>query len=134
MSTFPNQKHNTPVIKLNQPDDNYKFQPLPKPSGEYPYHLSAENLLSTNSDELVFHMVGDTGGRLNPDFQKKVAAEMTRQFDGVIGEEGNPASFTIWAMWFITLVKLYITMSSFSYLIANTLRRYLPLPGTMTVM
>ena len=90
MSTFPNQKHNTPVIKLNQPDDNYKFRPLPKPSGEYPYHLAAVNLLSTNSDELVFHMVGDTGGRLNPDFQKKVAAEMTRQFDGVVEEEGNP--------------------------------------------
>ena len=95
MSTFPNRKHNTPVIKLNQPDDNYKFRPLPKPSGEYPYHLAAVNLLSTNSDELVFHMVGDTGGRLNPDFQKKVAAEMTRQFDGVVEEEGNPRFLTL---------------------------------------
>ncbi|MEJ7557931.1 MAG: metallophosphoesterase [Pedobacter sp.] len=89
MSTFPIQKHNTPVVKLNQPDDNHKFQPLPKASGEYPYHLSADSL-STNSQELVFHMVGDTGGRLNPDFQKKVATEMTRHFGGVSQQEGSP--------------------------------------------
>jgi predicted phosphodiesterase len=90
MSTFPNQKHNTPVIKLNQPDDNYKFQPLPKPSGEYPYHLCADKFLSTDSQELVFHMVGDTGGRLNPDFQKKVAAEMALQFGDASQQQGVP--------------------------------------------
>jgi hypothetical protein len=128
MSTFPNQKHNTPVIKLNQPDDNYKFQPLPKPSGEYPYHLCADKFLSTDSQELVFHMVGDTGGRLNPDFQKKVAAEMARQFGDAL------SSFTTWEMSFITSVKLNITMSSFLYPMVNILRQYSPLPGTTTVM
>ncbi|ADB36904.1 metallophosphoesterase family protein [Spirosoma linguale] len=73
------QKHTTPVIKLNQPDDNYKFQSLPRPSGNYPYHLSADTILPLNEDKLIFHMVGDTGGKLNPSFQKKVALEMSRQ-------------------------------------------------------
>ena len=81
MSAVTNEKHNTPVIKLNQPDDSYKFKPLPKPSGSYPYHLALEDIQPASNQKLVFHMVGDTGGILNPDFQSKVAAEMSRQFN-----------------------------------------------------
>ncbi len=90
MSTLDFPKHTTPVIKLNQPDDTYKFQPLPKPSGSYPYHLSAETNSPASQDKLVFQMVGDTGGKLNPDFQKKVAVEMSRQFQDCPEERDRP--------------------------------------------
>ncbi|WP_256012266.1 metallophosphoesterase family protein [Desertivirga xinjiangensis] len=81
MSAVTNERHDTPVIKLNQPDDSHKFRPLPKPSGRYPYHLPLEDIQAASDQKLVFHMVGDTGGILNPDFQSKVAAEMSRQFN-----------------------------------------------------
>lgn len=70
MSTLEFPKHTTPVIKLNQPDDTYKYQPLQKPSGSYPYHLSIDTNSTVNSNKMVFQIVGDTGGRLNPDFQR----------------------------------------------------------------
>jgi predicted phosphodiesterase len=74
-------KHTTPVIKLNQPDDNYKFQPLPKPSGEYPYHLPIDKVLPGMSDNtMTFHMLGDTGATSRPEFQQYVVAEMVKQY------------------------------------------------------
>jgi predicted phosphodiesterase len=84
-------KYKTPVIKKNQPDDSHKFQNLPEPTGQYPYHLSLEtaNILATG-DKLVFHMVGDTGSLRSPDFQKLVAAQMQEQFVGV-AEPDQPA-------------------------------------------
>jgi predicted phosphodiesterase len=90
MSTFNFPKHTTPVIKLNQPDDTFKFQPLPNPSGSHPYHLSIDTSSQVNPDKMVFQMVGDTGGRLNPDFQKKVASEMSRQFQDCLEESDRP--------------------------------------------
>jgi len=79
MSTTETRKHTTPVIKLNQPDDSYKFQPLPMATGFYPYHLSSSAFNILDNRKLVFHMVGDTGGVRNPDFQRKVASEMVLQ-------------------------------------------------------
>jgi predicted phosphodiesterase len=90
MSILDFPKHTTPVMKLNQPDDTYKFQPLPKPSGSYPYHLSADTRSPVSQDKMVFQMVGDTGGKLNPDFQKKVVTEMSRQFDDCPEESDRP--------------------------------------------
>ncbi|MDB5148259.1 MAG: metallophosphoesterase, partial [Mucilaginibacter sp.] len=43
MALISASKHISPVIKKDQPDDSYKFQPLPEPSGNYPYHLSVHD-------------------------------------------------------------------------------------------
>jgi len=69
----------TPLFKLNQPDDNYKFQPLPEPFGEYPYRLKPEiSLLGPH--KMVFQVAGDTGGLKSPTFQKLIADEMGKQY------------------------------------------------------
>jgi predicted phosphodiesterase len=78
-----NQKYTTPVIKKDQPDDSHKFQQVPAPTGQYPYHLQLEKVVAHQSeDKLVFHMVGDTGSLRSPDFQKLVAEQMEHQFEG----------------------------------------------------
>jgi Icc-related predicted phosphoesterase len=68
-----------PLFKLNQPDDNYKFQPLPKPFGEYPYRLKPD-IQTGDPDKLIFQVVGDTGGLKSPAFQKLIAAQLARQY------------------------------------------------------
>ncbi|MCE6990150.1 metallophosphoesterase [Dyadobacter sp. CY323] len=80
MSIF-NQKYKQPVLKKNQPDDTYKFQPLPAPTGEYPYRLDLTKIQQVpDVSKLAFHMLGDTGSIRNPDFQKLVVAEMIKQY------------------------------------------------------
>ncbi|MEN0054506.1 MAG: metallophosphoesterase [Mucilaginibacter sp.] len=77
-----------PVFKLNQPDDSYKFQPLPAPSGKYPYHLPIEKILPDISDQkIVFHALGDTGSVRDSDTIGIVAAEMTRQYNDLKGSD-----------------------------------------------
>lgn len=83
------QRHTTPVLKKDQPDDSYKFQPLPEPTGSYPYHLSLNEILpEVATDKLVFHMAGDTGGMRNPDFQQQVALAMASQITP--GDDSSP--------------------------------------------
>jgi len=59
-----------------------RFQPLPQPLGEPPYHFDIENVLpgitkrALNAGKLTFHSVGDTGGIKNPEYQVNVAAAM----------------------------------------------------------
>ncbi|MGC2111555.1 MAG: metallophosphoesterase [Candidatus Korobacteraceae bacterium] len=59
-----------------------KFQPLPDPLGQPPYHYELEAVLpgitaqATQQGHLVFHCVGDTGGINNPVFQTAVAEAM----------------------------------------------------------
>ena len=59
-----------------------KFQPLPDPLGQPPYHYDLEEALpgigakAAQIGKLVFHVVGDTGGVKNPDYQAEVAAAM----------------------------------------------------------
>lgn len=77
----------TPVIKIGQPDDTYKFQPLPKPSGPYPYHLSMPGSLQ----KMSFHMAGDTGNLLGPGFQGMVAGAMAGQYQ--TGPEADRPQF-----------------------------------------
>jgi hypothetical protein len=58
------------------------FQPLPKPLGQPPYHYKLETSVpgigdtAQKSGQLVFHVVGDTGGIKNPDHQTAVANAM----------------------------------------------------------
>ncbi|MFD1257659.1 metallophosphoesterase family protein [Mucilaginibacter terrae] len=74
-------KFTTSVFKKDQPKDNHKFQPLPEPSGSYPYHLELTSVRPVSGDQkIVFHMVGDTGSVLNPGFQQLVAIAMQGQF------------------------------------------------------
>ena len=81
MSILPSQKVVKPVLKKNQPDDSFKFQPLPKPSGSYPYQLKlAEIIPNPPQGKLVFHLVGDTGGIKSPRFQQLIASEMAQQY------------------------------------------------------
>lgn len=59
-----------------------KFQPLPQPIGQPPFHYDLERALpgvtkkAQELGKLVFHCVGDTGGVKNPDYQTNVAAAM----------------------------------------------------------
>lgn len=75
-------KYTTPVIKKNQPDDSFKFRPLPQPVGTYPYHLNLSDVVpGTGTDKLIFHMVGDTGSVRKPEAQQGVIDDMIKQFD-----------------------------------------------------
>jgi acid phosphatase type 7 len=77
-------------IKEQRPTGNQKFQDLPPPTGDAPYHLSLDDVLSPNeikkinSDRhITFHCTGDTGGIKNPVPQQLVAYSI----------ENKPASF-----------------------------------------
>lgn len=62
---------------------NQKFHQLPNPTGQPPFHLSLDSILSANqissikkSGEMVLHIVGDTGGIKDPYPQQAVADAM----------------------------------------------------------
>ena len=64
---------------------NTSFQPLPRPLGLPPYHYSltdnfpgiAQNL--GTAKKMVFHVLGDSGGVLDGEFQSNVVAQMIAQ-------------------------------------------------------
>ncbi|HEY4323897.1 MAG TPA: metallophosphoesterase [Mucilaginibacter sp.] len=69
-----------PVFKLAAIDDQEKFKPLPPPSGIYPYHLDVRQVLpDLPLDKMIFHMAGDTGGKMHPEYKHRVATEMISQ-------------------------------------------------------
>ncbi len=71
-----------------------KFQPLPDPMGRPPYHYDLESVLpgigaqSDAADRIVLHVVGDTGGIKNGEYQTEVAATMENDLS-----RANPPSF-----------------------------------------
>jgi hypothetical protein len=79
MSGVKENNISKPVIKKGQPDDSFKIQPLPAPSGNYPYHLDLPVSADYPSTSLAFNMVGDTGGLKSPRFQQQIAEEMGKQ-------------------------------------------------------
>ena len=80
MSEHSSAVHNTPVIKKNQPGDNFKMLSLPAPTGPYPFHLNIDTIIdNVNQQKMVFHIVGDTGSLRNPCFTLPVANAMTEQ-------------------------------------------------------
>lgn len=91
MAFEQNKKYDRPILKLYQPDDTYKKQPLPKPSGAYPYHLNVAQFADVPVDKFSFTMVGDTGGVRYPDGQQKIAAQMCKLI--AEGEEGEHPAF-----------------------------------------
>jgi acid phosphatase type 7 len=69
------------------PRGNQKFQDLPEPTGEAPYHISLDKILSasqikaiTDSGSISFHAVGDTGGVNSPQAQQIVTIAMESDF------------------------------------------------------
>jgi len=75
------KQHNItkPVIKKGQPDDSFKIQPLPAPSGNYPYHLNFPESGAYPAKTFAFNLVGDTGGLKSPKFQQQIAEELGKQ-------------------------------------------------------
>ncbi|HEY8782352.1 MAG TPA: metallophosphoesterase [Mucilaginibacter sp.] len=83
-----------PVFKIAALDDQEKFQPLPEPTGAYPYHLDIKKVLPNLPDnKIVFHMVGDTGGLVSPIFKHQVANEMIRQCHEAASSGDRPQFF-----------------------------------------
>jgi len=65
-----------------------RFQPLPKPTGEPPYHLQLHEVLAADdmarisqAGKLVLHVAGDTGGLHNDAFQRRVAKFLENDCD-----------------------------------------------------
>jgi len=69
-----------PISKLTH--STQRFQPLPPPLGEPPYHYELETLLpgigaqAAANGKIVFHCVGDTGGVKDPEYQTQVSSAM----------------------------------------------------------
>ena len=70
-----------------QATPNQQYQPLPRPTGQPPYHLALESVLPPqqvrdiqNSGRLMLHMAGDTGGVKTPESQQIVAMAMETHF------------------------------------------------------
>jgi hypothetical protein len=66
---------------------NTGFQPLPRPLGLPPYHYSlADNFAEINANivaakKMIFHVLGDSGGVQDGEFQSNVAAQMIKDID-----------------------------------------------------
>jgi hypothetical protein len=71
---------------------NQPFQPLPHPTGQYPYRLVLTDVMAGVQPDapIVFHCVGDTGGIKDPAPQIAVAHAMQA---GLTGADGPPPTF-----------------------------------------
>ncbi len=80
----PKQSQAHPGVSALHPVShrNVGYQPLPRPLGLPPYHYDlAEHFPTIGEDitkekKMVFHVVGDTGGIQDGEFQNNVAAQM----------------------------------------------------------
>ena len=66
---------------------NQRFEPLPKPTGPYPYRVRIDDILGQDvvnsvrdAGRLIFHVAGDTGGVKHPVPQQIVAIQMSGDF------------------------------------------------------
>jgi hypothetical protein len=73
---------NPGIAPLSALTHTQRFEPLPTPLGQPPYHVDLETLVpgiaakAAQLGKLVFHAVGDTGGIKSPEYQTAVAAAM----------------------------------------------------------
>src|SRR5690606_24811754 len=76
-------KRRKPVILKYPVGNQTDLQPLPKPPGSWPFHLDIQDITSCEPtqavDTMEFHLVGDTGSRRQPEFQRRVARAMGAQ-------------------------------------------------------
>ncbi len=75
------------VRRRPEPATRQGEQPLPQPTGQSPFHLSLDHVLTPeavqaiqSSGKLVFHIVGDTGGVKSGQDQEIVAMHMEQDF------------------------------------------------------
>jgi predicted phosphodiesterase len=91
---MPSEKRNPrirPVFKTSAIDDQVKFQPLPAPTGEYPFRLDIENVIpGIDPQKYAFHVVGDTGSLRSINFQRSVADMMSQQYHENTEESDKP--------------------------------------------
>jgi acid phosphatase type 7 len=80
-------------VRQNQP-----FEPLPPPTGRYPYRFELAEVLGTEAvdairatGQLSFHAAGDTGGTSHPVAQRMVVLHMENDLAGP--EQGRPQFF-----------------------------------------
>jgi tetratricopeptide (TPR) repeat protein len=79
--------------------DHREFQPLPDPTGKYPYHLSLNEVLLDekkisdiiNSGVISFHTIGNTGGIKKPEPQERIARAMEKDFECYNNNEPKPS-------------------------------------------
>ncbi len=94
MPLQPNHPRKKPVFKTAAIDDQQKFQPLPEPAGPYPFDLDINDVIpGLQANKLVFHIAGDTGGILFPEFQHRVVREMAKQYHEASMPEDRPQFF-----------------------------------------
>ena len=73
---------------------NVSFQPLPRPLDVPPYHYDISQHFTdiaqeiTGAEAMVFHVVGDTGGVQDGEFQNNVAEQMIAHLES--GRDGKP--------------------------------------------
>lgn len=73
----------TPLSPLSHRNTGY--QPLPKPLGFPPYHYTLTDNFQTvakhisDSGKMIFHVLGDSGGVQDAEFQSNVANEMIKE-------------------------------------------------------
>src|SRR5260370_31124187 len=71
------------IQRMHEALPNQQSQPLPTPTGQPPYHLSLDSVLTpaqmqaiNDAGKFVFHVVGDTGGVKAPQSQEIVMLHM----------------------------------------------------------
>ena len=129
-----NSQAHPPVSPLNPiTHRNTSFQPLPRPIGLPPYrydlasHFPTIHSNITDEKKLVFHVLGDSGGVKDGEFQNNVAEQMIGQLsaDGKTG----PQFVTTWAMSSTSpACTTNITLNSTSLMPTTTLP-FLPSPA-----
>ena len=81
--SVPLHAASTQVSKRHSFRSNQTFEPLPTPTGTYPFRLKLEDVLGADvvqridsEGKLVFHVAGDTGGVKAPQAQQIVSMHM----------------------------------------------------------
>lgn len=87
------------VNRLHSKFPTQPFRPLPKPTGNPPYHVNLDEILPAqavqsmiDAKKMVFHTIGDTGGVKNPADQQLVVNHMENDFQ-VADPVERPAFF-----------------------------------------
>jgi len=74
-----------PILLRGKFTDAEKFRPIPPPVGKWPYNLDigeVEPAIAGKENELIFHIVGDTGSAKDLSFQRLLAQQLIKQAKG----------------------------------------------------
>lgn len=95
-SRFPRRRSvRQQLTRRHGPSSNQRFQPLPAPTGAYPFRLELADILPAQqiaeieaAGRVRFHSCGDTGGIKDPAPQERVAARLVDDL-----QAGDPPRF-----------------------------------------